>query len=264
MNDITDVFPNTLRLQNGTRVVSLMVDSEGNRYCSGAFKYDSLKVLDIQSHDPCKRATVLLEAPHLPADAKIQFRRSIILYDSFLQSIRNGQTEDTNIIRNDFRNHFAALKDEMAKNTELQQQMLEMQQSMTQMQQQTLDRLALIQNRVQAILVQNYELHEYPIPRLFIVLPKDPTRWDPSRLIQNKFRLYFLCECGDHTRSSQSTSNTNNSLPHHIHLAKHEGYDLESPTEFFRQYGSYVLDLLNMLKYGAMVAGLAVPALVPL
>ncbi|KAF9089829.1 hypothetical protein BGX29_011841, partial [Mortierella sp. GBA35] len=29
-------------------------------------------------------------------------------------------------------------------------------------------------------------------------------------------------------------------------------------------YGSYVLDLLNMLKYGAMVAGLAVPALVPL
>ncbi|KAG0201099.1 hypothetical protein BGX33_010515, partial [Mortierella sp. NVP41] len=198
MNDITDVFPTTLRLQNGTRVVSLMVDSEGNRYCSepprveyqpgctiqviphegqaiphegstpfpqqpppippritsqkGAFKYDSLKVLDIQSHDPCKRATVLLEAPHLPADAKIQFRRSIILYDSFLQSIRNGQTEDTNIIRNDFRNHFAALKDEMAKNTELQQQMLEMQQSMTQMQQQTLDRLALIQNRVQAIL----------------------------------------------------------------------------------------------------------------
>ncbi|KAG0201104.1 hypothetical protein BGX33_010520 [Mortierella sp. NVP41] len=142
--------------------------------------------------------------------------------------------------------------------------MLEMQQSMTQMQQQTLDRLELIQNRVQAILVQNYELHEYPIPRLFIVLPKDPTRWDPSRLIQNKFRLYFLCECGDHTRSSQSTSNTNNSLPHHIHLAKHEGYDLESPTEFFRQYGSYVLDLLNMLKYGAMVAGLAVPALVPL
>ncbi|KAF9079037.1 hypothetical protein BGX23_005287, partial [Mortierella sp. AD031] len=142
--------------------------------------------------------------------------------------------------------------------------MLEMQQSMTQMQQQTLDRLALIQNRVQAILVQNYELCEYPIPRLFIVLPKDPTRWDPSRLIQNKFRLYFLCECGDHTRSSQSTSNTNNSLPHHIHLAKHEGYDLESPTEFFRQYGSYVLDLLNMLKYGAMVAGLAVPALVPL
>ncbi|KAF9124694.1 hypothetical protein BGW39_007960 [Mortierella sp. 14UC] len=168
----------------------------------------------------------------------------------------------------DFRSHFAALEGEMVKNAELQQQMLEMQQNMIQMQQQTLDRLALIQNRVQAILVQNYELHEYPIPRLFIVLPKDPAKWDPSRLLQNKFRLYFLCECGEHTRSSQDNSdsslNSSSNAAHHIHLAKHEGYDIESPTEFFRQYGSYVLDMLNMVKYGAMVAGLAVPALVPL
>ncbi|KAF9997086.1 hypothetical protein BGZ65_007329, partial [Modicella reniformis] len=43
-----------------------------------------------------------------------------------------------------------------------------------QKQQQTLERLAFVQNRVQALLTQTYELHEYPIPRLFIVLPKNP------------------------------------------------------------------------------------------
>ncbi|KAH7060171.1 hypothetical protein BKA57DRAFT_530679 [Linnemannia elongata] len=213
-----------------------------------------------------RRASVL-EAPNIPASVKEEFRTSVNLYESFVQAVRSGQTEDTNVIRNDFRTHFTALEGEMAKNADLQQQMFEMQQSMVQMQQQALDRLAVIQSRFQAILVQNYELHEYPIPRLFIVLPKDPTRWEPSRLVQNKFRLFFLCECGEHTRSSHNNSSMNlngNMQQHHIHLAKHEGYDIETPTEFFRRYGSYVLDMLNMLKYGAMIAGLTVPALVPL
>ncbi|KAF9079520.1 hypothetical protein BGX23_003845, partial [Mortierella sp. AD031] len=39
-------------------------------------------------------------------------------------------------------------------------------------QQQTIDRLVILQQRVDAILVQNYELHEYPIPRLFVILPE--------------------------------------------------------------------------------------------
>ncbi|KAG0378996.1 hypothetical protein BGX24_002085 [Mortierella sp. AD032] len=234
-----------------------------------AFKFKALRILDTEPTEADKPSTIDLKGAHLSPKDTNQFRRSVILYDTFLQAIRSGQTEDTNHIRDDFRSHFTALEGEMAKNAELQKQMLEMQQNMVQMQQQTLDRLALIQNRVQAILVQNYELHEYPIPRLFIVLPKDPATWDPSRLIQNKFRLYFLCECGEHTQSSQDNNsdskvNVNNNGTHYIHLAKHEGYDIESPTKFFRQYGSYVLDMLNMVKYGAMVAGLAVPALVPL
>ncbi|KAF8948416.1 hypothetical protein BGZ47_004998 [Haplosporangium gracile] len=240
--DIQDTFPDITRLLNGKRVVGMMADSEGNR---GS----------------------VLEASNLSATAKEEYRTSVLLYDTFLQAVRSGQTEDTTSIKEDFQTHFTALESEMAKNTELQQQMVEMQHSMfemqnsmVEMQQQALDRLALVQNRVQAILVQNYELHEYPIPRLFIVLPKDPDRRDPSRLFQNKFRLYFLCECGEHTRPSQSNGNN---IPHHIHLARHEGYDIETPTEFFRRYGSYVLDMLNMLKYGAMAAGLTVPALVP-
>ncbi|KAF9087511.1 hypothetical protein BGX29_000797, partial [Mortierella sp. GBA35] len=38
---------------------------------------------------------------------------------------------------------------------------------MHKMQQQTIDRLIVAQQRIEAVLVQNYELHEYPIPRLF-------------------------------------------------------------------------------------------------
>ena len=83
---------------------------------------------------------------------------------------------------------------------------MEIQQTVIDMQKQALDRLVAVQGKVQAILIQNYELHEYPILRLFIVLPKDSSRWDPVNLFQNKFRLYFLCECGEHTKSGQNSN----------------------------------------------------------
>ncbi|KFH63132.1 hypothetical protein MVEG_11169 [Podila verticillata NRRL 6337] len=119
---------------------------------------------------------------------------------------------------------------------------------MKQLQQRALDQLAVLQSRVQAVLTQTYELHEYPIPRLFVVLPQDPSGWDTVNPFSNKFRLYFLCECGEHTKSINSKTK----IPHHIHFAKHE--------EFFQQYGSYVLTILKMLKYGVTVAGIAMPA----
>ena len=137
---------------------------------------------------------------------------------------------------------------------ELQEAFNATQNEMKDLQMQALDRLALIQSSVQALMTQTYELHEYPIPRLFIVLPQDISSWNPLDLLSNKFRLYFLCECGEHTKS------TNSKIPHHIHLARHEGYDIARPNEFFQQYGSYALTLLKMLKYGIAVAGVVVPA----
>ncbi|KAI8350969.1 hypothetical protein B0O80DRAFT_119567 [Mortierella sp. GBAus27b] len=128
------------------------------------------------------------------------------------------------------------------------------QDEMKQLQIQALDQLALLQNRVQALMTQTYELHEYPIPRLFVVLPQDTSSWNPVDIVSNKFRLYFLCECGEHTR--QSTSK----ISHHIHLAKHEGYEITRPKEFFRQFGRYILTILKMLKFGVSVAGVAIPA----
>ncbi|KAI8349322.1 hypothetical protein B0O80DRAFT_501415 [Mortierella sp. GBAus27b] len=153
------------------------------------------------------------------------------------------------------------VKDLTIKNTELSTNIIKMQRAfdakqeeVKQLQIQALSQLALLQNRVSTLVTQTFELHEYPIPRLFVVLPQDTSSWDPVNLFSNKFRLYFLCECGEHTRS------TNSKIPHHIHIAKHEGYEINRPNEFFEQYGHYVLTILKMLRFGISVAGVAIPA----
>jgi len=145
-------------------------------------------------------------------------------------------------------------KELLIRMNDLQKALDSKQDEMKELQIQALDRLALIQNSVKILLTQTYELHEYPIPRLFIVLPDERSSWNPMDFFSNKFRLYFLCECGEHTMV------TNSKIPHHIHLAKHGGYDIASPKEFFRQYGSYVLTILRMLKFGISVTGIVVPA----
>ena len=159
-------------------------------------------------------------------------------------------------------NKLASRNNDMAsENNELTAQVVKLQvainakqDEMKNLQIQALDRLTLLQHSVKALLTQTYELHEYSIPRLFIVLPKDGSSWNPLDLLSNKFRLYFLCECGEHTKA------TNSKIPHHIHLAKHEGYDITRPNELFQKYGPYVLTILRMLKFGISVAGVAVPA----
>ncbi|KAF8922783.1 hypothetical protein BGZ58_003794, partial [Dissophora ornata] len=117
------------------------------------------------------------------------------------------------------------------------------------------DRLILIQSKIDAMLAQNYELLEYTIPRLFIVLPETSTSWDPTTMLLTKFRLYFICECGEHTKASRSK------IPHHLHLANHEGYVVNNPTEFFEKYGPFLMLMLEMIKLGTGIAGHVVPAL---
>ncbi|KAH7053661.1 hypothetical protein BKA57DRAFT_257845 [Linnemannia elongata] len=201
------------------------------------------------------------------------------------QTVQAGQLPQADTImqgiealQQELQGNFSRLHSEMNKNSVLQcqildmqraaetmaQRMLELQQRTVQMQQQALDRLALIQNKVAAILTQTYELHEYPIPRLFIVLPKEEDLTVSEKLgrgfrsvFVKQFRLYFLCECGEHTKpadignKSSATNNSNSAthisssidsggakLKHEVHVARHEGYDLEHPTEFFEKYGT--------------------------
>ncbi|KAK3817435.1 MAG: hypothetical protein J3Q66DRAFT_400763 [Benniella sp.] len=123
-----------------------------------------------------------------------------------------------------------------------------------QLQIQALDRLALFRNNVKELLEQTYDLYESPIPRLFIVLPAESSSWNPVNLFSNKFRIYFLCECRDHTKPTDSN------IPHHIHLTNHKGYDIINPKKFFRRYGSHLLTILRMLKFGISEAGIVVPA----
>ncbi|KAG0221031.1 hypothetical protein BGX31_010258, partial [Mortierella sp. GBA43] len=143
---------------------------------------------------------------------------------------------------------------------QIEQQMEADQREMLQLQIQAQSRLAVIQSRVQALAAQTFELHEFPTPRLFLILPK-PTKPTGSRDRRttrhsvDQFRLYFLCECGPHTMTEGCKT------PHEIHLAKHEGYDLDKPKEFFDKYGSYILTMLHMIKYGTTAAGTVIPPL---
>ncbi|KAF9131522.1 hypothetical protein BGW39_001698 [Mortierella sp. 14UC] len=143
-------------------------------------------------------------------------------------------------------------------------------------QQETIDHLIVAQQRLEAVLVQNYELHEYPIPRLFVILPDSYERWDPRNFMAERFRLYFLCECGDHCKSHTGTNASSGQLAitaaaapatrcpipvkNTIHLAKHEGYELSRPNEFFDRYGPYVLGMLRVLKHCLAVATVVAPA----
>ncbi|KAI8603156.1 hypothetical protein EDD21DRAFT_442262 [Dissophora ornata] len=137
----------------------------------------------------------------------------------------------------------------------IQQQIDAKQDQMLLLQNQAVVILSTIQNKIQSVLTQTYELHEYPIPRLFIVLPKAKRIRDTlGKPFSNEFRLFFLCECGAHTMSGEST------IPY-VHLAKHEGYDIGRPKEFFRKYGSHVFTMMHMIKYGVAAAGIVVPAL---
>ncbi|KAI8358166.1 hypothetical protein B0O80DRAFT_444145 [Mortierella sp. GBAus27b] len=48
---------------------------------------------------------------------------------------------------------------------------------------------------------------------------------------------------------------------HEVHMTYHAGYDLKRPKAFFDKYGSYILTMMYMVKYGAMAAGYVVPPL---
>ncbi|KAG0063013.1 hypothetical protein BGZ89_010222 [Linnemannia elongata] len=170
---------------------------------------------------------------------------------------------------------------EQAESKEREERMLQDQaeskareEKMLRMQQETIDRLIVNQQRVDAILVQNYELHEYPIPRLFVILPNSYQTWDPRSFLTERFRLFFLCECGEHCRADSRDNALDlgripaNFIPapgsiqvkNSIHLANHEGYEISRPTDFFDRYGPYVLGMLKILKHCLTVASMVAPA----
>lgn len=132
---------------------------------------------------------------------------------------------------------------------------------MLKIQQLTVDRLIVTQHRIDAILVQNYELHEYLIPRMFVILPDSYQSWDPRNSLAERFRLYFLCECGDHCEGDVTAATlTPTPVKNSLHLAKHEGYELSRSIEFFDRYGRYVLGMLQVLRHCLAVAAAVAPA----
>ncbi|KAF9214484.1 hypothetical protein BGZ59_003625 [Podila verticillata] len=140
---------------------------------------------------------------------------------------------------------------------EAQQQILKMQEMHARMMTEVLERTQKLDKRVKALATMTLELFEFQVPRLFIVLPDKLDSWgDIWNPLTERFRLYFLCECGEHTKDP-----TNSNRPNHIHMALHEGYPVTRPNEFFKQYGPYLLTVMEMVRYGTAIAGSVVPAL---
>ncbi|KAF9925860.1 hypothetical protein BGZ67_008411 [Mortierella alpina] len=106
-------------------------------------------------------------------------------------------------------------------------------QKILEQQKQMNDRLILIQSKTEAILTQNYELLEYPFPRLFIVLPETSTPWDPATMLRTQFRLHFI--------------------------SLHEGYLIDKPTKFFKKYGPFLIVMLEMIRSGTSIASGFIP-----
>ncbi|KAF9080075.1 hypothetical protein BGX27_005744, partial [Mortierella sp. AM989] len=127
----------------------------------------------------------------------------------------------------------------------------------------TINRAMLTQNKVQAVLAQNHELHENFTPRLFIVLPvlildqTIPTK-PTAAGDQRKFRLHFLCECGQYTKPLP-TSGLN-----HIHFVDHHGYEIIRPAEFFEKYGAFIRSLSHLIRKGVHYGSVTIPPLLGL
>ncbi|KAI8358151.1 hypothetical protein B0O80DRAFT_444113 [Mortierella sp. GBAus27b] len=117
----------------------------------------------------------------------------------------------------------------------------------TKRQLETLNHQMFIHDHIHALLGDC--LRESSIPRLFIVLPKNPNVQGAT----SGFQVHFLCACGSHTMTKDSKGT------HEVHMTNHAGYNLERPKEFFDKYGRYVLSMMYMIKYGAIGSGLVVP-----
>ncbi|KFH62892.1 hypothetical protein MVEG_11416 [Podila verticillata NRRL 6337] len=80
-------------------------------------------------------------------------------------------------------------------------------------------------------------------PRLFLVLPSDLELWDDADPSTQSFRFYYMCDY-DYVYAA------NRLHPKHIHIFAHEGYDLDRPQEFFRQFGRFALTMLETVRDG--------------
>ncbi|KAF9986570.1 hypothetical protein BGZ65_007151 [Modicella reniformis] len=134
---------------------------------------------------------------------------------------------------------------------QLEQDILDKQQQILWVQKQNVDRLVTIQECVQDAAALAFALHEHSVPRLFVVLPRVAAH--PNQrgvLLPDQFRLFFLCECGRQSRPEGRTPSRN------IHMARHEGYDLENAKEFFDNYSLYLLSIIHILRNGINAPGI--------
>ncbi|KAG0011895.1 hypothetical protein BGZ80_000354 [Entomortierella chlamydospora] len=275
LQDIQDVFPNALRFKLNGHPIPFLADPDVNRIQPWRIAFYRDEILDVitgtplfsgqnsqglplsstnlvESSDSSLVSRNFKQAEMIKSDLALSLEKHMAESKEYSQEVIQTQKQITTLLLE------AKEKDDKVLALQLEakekdDKMILMQNQMLDLQNQALDRLAILQKHAHAILVQNFELHEYPIPRLFIILPVDQSKWNPTKILENKFRFHFLCECGDHTvEASKSSQNQ-------IHIAKHEGYEIRNGTEFFRKYGKYMLILMRALKMGMQSVSISVP-----
>jgi hypothetical protein len=108
------------------------------------------------------------------------------------------------------------------------------------------ENIEILKEKADAVLRQTLQLSEYTVPRLFIVLPEDTSRYNPAHWFQLNYRLYFLCECENDIER---------------HFAFHEGYEIKEPREFFRKYATHLRKMLTVVKYAMRAGSFILPQL---
>ncbi|KAG0278930.1 hypothetical protein BGZ96_002145, partial [Linnemannia gamsii] len=264
--DIEQVFPGVKYVKDGKVAINIMRDSDGIRIVPHRIEHRPGVVLDVVLSTTVEHA--LVDSPishsrlvstdgqgesptHAPFDSHLP---GIIIKELNVNPPANS-TAPVSLTKSGFeRTVIDKLNGLYGQGAIIHQIALEV----CELQKQINNRLILIQSKTEAILTQQLELTEYKIPRLFIVLPDELAKYDPGNWFRTKFRLHFICECGKHTEA------INSKVPHHLHLAKHEGYLIRQPTEFFKKYGPFLLLMLELIKCGTSIAGFVVPALASL
>lgn len=103
---------------------------------------------------------------------------------------------------------------------------------------------------------------QYPMPRLFLVLPDNLHSWNDSDPTSNKFRVHFLCDNHQYRQWDDEKGEHSSEDMLYVHLSNHPGYNLKRPQEFFQSYGDYVLRVLQMVESGYRDRQYFVPPLV--
>ncbi|KAF9354310.1 hypothetical protein BGX34_011101, partial [Mortierella sp. NVP85] len=140
---------------------------------------------------------------------------------------------------------------------EMEQKMLMEQEQIIHLRQQGIDRLVSVQEHVQNATALVFAALVRPVPRMFVVLPCiSPSQHGPQYPVpkSSDFRLFFLCEC-NHQPTNEGREASN------IHLARHEGYELQDVKEFFQSYTPYLLSMIHILMNGITAPGFNIPSL---
>ncbi|KAF9436579.1 hypothetical protein BGZ76_003531 [Entomortierella beljakovae] len=207
----------------------------------------TLTIIPVNQVSTCQETAIVQSSP---ATRDVSLRNNQPDPREQIQALLDAQTKQ-------LMEAISSVQDRLDRND---RQLLMSQRNIEDKQDKLMGKMDTIIANTEAIITQTFELHEYTLPRLFIVLPEVAYRGlNPARILSSyantKFRLYFLCECGNHT------SPTGPQRLNHIHIARHEGYEINRPTEFFSKYGPHMLRLLRMLKFGMNLASGAIPAL---